>query len=376
MKLSLKHRDDQHHNNNDNLNPLITAKIPISILNHPFLTSISTNSLSSDLSFSLSSNFSSGPSLKLSYAPTSKATAQTQPPISLSLKSGLGFFGSPDRSPLVFKAHFSLSSQNPAFSLHFKPQFGNFALKKTALSNQGTGSDSEPIKALNLGSASVENGCLRDGSSSIWQDVKLEPCGNGVDGFSGPKEAEGSGLFTGIALMARTVFPVRKNLVVNMRWGVNLPSDLGGTKMPYLTVNKIGIERVEPEPEPEPEAGNKAIIESVSGDSDSEKLKGLCAWMSRDLEVIQRENREMKWSLAEMKRLGVPPRNDSPPPKPSMGSVGPKATPGESSGDFEGWKKRKKSGKEDKSAKREVKKPSDLEAELQRAIEAASVAGS
>jgi hypothetical protein len=137
MKLSLNLQDEPQIQN-----LILKAKLPISIFNQPFtsiFTTTAANSIS-DLTFALSTNFPSGPSLKLTYTPSTTTTTTTATtavsPLSLSLKSGLGLCGSPHNSPLVFSAHFSLSNSSPCvivptFSLQFKPNFGHFSLHKT-----------------------------------------------------------------------------------------------------------------------------------------------------------------------------------------------------------------------------------------------------
>ncbi|XP_062073696.1 uncharacterized protein LOC133777948 [Humulus lupulus] len=394
MKLSLKLQGDRHDQSTlHHQIPLVTAKVPISIFNQPFLTSVSTTptatttSPSSHLSFSLSSFFKSGPSLKFTYSPTSA----TSPPFSLSLKSGLGLFGSADESPLVFKAHFTFSSTNPSFSLHFKPQFGNFSLRKTTFSNPNGDrvSGSASVRDISLESGGLEDGFVPEGSSG-WQELKLEPCSgkNGVvggdsnEGKSGVytnggverslswKEPEKDGIFSGIAVMAKTVLPVTKRVTMNMRWGVGLPSNLG-SKLPCLTLNKIGIERVEEENEEEKNKNKKKSDESNV--SDLELLKGMCFWMKRDLELLEKENKEMKQSLEKM-QFGAPGkhfRGGS-----DNGGKIMQLPSGESTSEFEQWKKSKKTAKEE-NGKRDSKKSStnqtsDLESELEKAIKAAS----
>lgn len=181
-------------------------------------------------------------------------------------------------------------------------------------------------------------------------------------------------MLSGIAVMARTVFPVTKKVKMNMRWGVNFPTDLG-SKMPYLKLNKIGIERVEEGKEEEEKE------KSDVGAGDLELLKGMCFWMRRDLEVLERENREMKGSLEQMK-VGV-----SAPGGRSGGgkhlrfnpaAAAAKMPSGESSSEFERWR----SGKnvKEESGKEEPKKPAnqaaDLKSELERAIKAAATVSS
>jgi hypothetical protein len=393
MKLSLNLQDDRQIQN-----PLLKAKLPISILNQPFtsiLTTTTTNSIS-DLTLALSTNFPSGPSLRLTYTP-SITTAIS--PFSLSLKSGLGLFGSPHDSPLVFSAQFSLpnSSSNlilPSFSLQFKPQFGHFSLHKRT-----TTPSSNPNYDLNYGSQTTNrphlesgspsksepgNGFASDGSSG-WQELKLEPCnGKGKEGFVNHnyiddvygigfsperqlvwKYGNKRGFFSGVGVKAKTAFPLTKRLSMNLRWAVNFPGELG-TKMPYLIVNKIGIERVEELKEVKKEKSNESNL------GDLELLKGMCFWMTRDLEVLEAENREMKHYLENM-RLGILARNS----RKEINGVVKRVVPASSGnlGGFEQWRSNKNNG-EGNGHREELKKPAkkvtDLESELQKAIKAAS----
>jgi hypothetical protein len=403
MKLSLNFRDDPHQHQNQN--PIVKAKIPITIFNQPFIssTTATTGSTPSDLSFSLSTSFPSGPSLKLSYSPTPTPTASA--PFSLSLKSGLGIFGSPHNSPLVFSAHFSFSPTTtpvPTFSLHFKPQFGHFSLKRSTFSdprsNQISGPFSNGGDEVNFGSFSNGGANLDCGShsngefgngfvldrSSVWQEVKLEPCSS-KDGVTNPDYRENCGIhsnggigfvpekqlawknsgkdgfLSGVAVLARTVLPVTKRVMVNLQWGVNFPSDLG-KRMPYLTVSKIGIQRVQQVKEVEKNSG-----ESNAGDL--ELLKGMWFWMRRDLEVLEKENKEMNQDLEEMRtRISAKKfRGDS-------DGVRKKVSPpsSESSSAFEQWRSKKSGGEVNvqRESKKSLNQVSDMESELQRALKA------
>ena len=228
--------------------------------------------------------------------------------------------------------------------------------------------------------------------SSAWQELKLEPCSGKIGVVDGDSkvgnfgvysnggaerslawkesESEKDGFLSGIAVMARTVFPVTKRVAMNMRWGVNFPSNLG-SKMPYLTLNKIGIERIEEENEEKKKKKNKES-DKESSVSDLELLKGMCFWMRRDLELLEKENREMKQSLEQMK-FGVSGkhfRGGS-----DNGGKVMQLPSGESSSEFERWKNRKTVKEE--NGRRDLKnsnttQTSDLESELQKAIKAAS----
>ncbi|XLR22048.1 hypothetical protein HN51_068293 [Arachis hypogaea] len=377
MKLSLKFQgqDENHHH--------MTAKLPITIFNHPFLSTITASSSAtasgSDFCFSLSTNFPSGPSLKVSYFPTATSTATASLPFSLSLKSGLGLMGCPRHSPLVFSASFTLSPSYaplPSFFLHLKPQFGHFSLNKTVFSDAIP--PPEPTKPY-FATASLD----RNGSSSGWQEMKLEPFGardnnnhndriNDTPGTvfvpesekRNNRNGERRGVSAGVAVMARTVMPVTKGLLLNMRWGVNFPEDLG-LKMPYLTVNKIGLERVVEESKQENEYDKKG--------RDLQMLKEMCLWMKKDLEDAEKENREMKQLLDEIRVRSNGGGNGGRKVSHSQHS-----SPGSS--EFERWRS-KKSVRESNEKKEPPSPPppkqsvaSDVESELQKAIQAAAAA--
>uniref|UniRef100_A0A7N2N166 Uncharacterized protein n=1 Tax=Quercus lobata TaxID=97700 RepID=A0A7N2N166_QUELO len=334
MKLSLKFQENPNHHNqnqNPNQNPILKAKLPITIFNQPFISTTTTSS--SDLSFSLSTNFPSGPSLKLSYFPTTTTVSGSSSNNSRSYSNGVVSF-----------------------------DFGSFSNGKL-----GSGFASDEL--------------------SVWQELKLEPCSR-KDGFTNPeslkncgvdlnsgiglvserqlalKDSGKDGILHGVAVMARTVFPVTKRLTVNMRWGMNFPADLRKT-MPYLSVNKIGIERVEEVKEVVKNSGENNV-------GDLELLKGMCFWTRRDLESLEKENREMKQSLEEM-RLGISVkifRGES-------DVIGKKVLPptSESSSEFERWRSKKSGGEENgqRESKKSTNRVSDVESELQRAIKAASL---
>ncbi|KAM7256239.1 hypothetical protein ACFE04_011980 [Oxalis oulophora] len=404
MKLSLKLEDDN--------NPTLKAKLPLTIFNKPFTSSLTTTTPTpttttpKDVSFSLSTCFPSGPSLKLIYTPSSSSSSSsTNTPFCLSLKSGLGLFGSPNNSPLTFKANFSLSNNNnPSFSLHFKPKFGDFSLHRSV--NSGSGS----VIGEKLESGSASNGDLGNGfgsdskiDTSCWQEVKLETLSgaqnpyNNIDddssngfGFvpqnpllmrSSASGSKKGGVFPGVGVKARTVLPLTKRVSVNLRWGLNYNPNAVAMKMPYLTLHKIGIERIEEvKVEDKKSDGNSA--------GDVELLKGMCFWMKSDLEMMAKENREMVQCLEDMKSK-VAAKKNSYGKSDSIGATVSPILSDSSSNEFERW--RKKNGGEGNGQKelkkiaierngqtqRELKKPpgkpvSNVEAELQRAIQAAS----
>lgn len=203
-----------------------------------------------------------------------------------------------------------------------------------------------------------------DGSSG-WQELKLEPY-DVVVTERGLTEKNGAkhGLSPGVAVMARTVVPLTQGLSLNFRWGVNFPRN-SGLKLPYLTVSKIGLERVV-------EEVKQSKQNQDDSDGDKELLKGVCFWMKRDLENVEKENREMKRVLEEMK-VGV---STSYREASINGNVEKRLSPqlGEVSSEFQRWRSSKSDRQENEKKQQDKSQSiaSDLEAELQKAIKAAS----
>lgn len=366
MKISLKLQENNHqnHHHKPHQQPplLLRAKIPISIFNLPFLSHFSTTTTHpSDLSLSLSTNFPSFPSLKLSYA-AAASPAAAPPPLTLTLKSGTGLFGSPNNSPLVISAHFSFnpsnpSHPNPTFSLFLKPQLGSFSLRKSTCSHP------EPEPTITSEPTNPD-----DSNSFAFVPLETPVAAKEESNLKGS-------VFKGAQLAATTQMPVGKRVALNFRWWVNLTED----QMPVLRINKIGIHRVDDAVKDDAKSKNE---EAKSGELDS--LKSMCFWMKREVDVLTRVNREMKSELEEMRRAPPPPPRSSA----SYGGGGnvkegvrTKAMP--SVGSPSSATKQRKNGRGEENgngnAKKEVKKNGnlaiDVENELQRAIMAAAAAG-
>lgn len=189
-------------------------------------------------------------------------------------------------------------------------------------------------------------------------------------------------IFSGILVMARTELPVTKRLAVNLRWGVNVPGD-HGKQLPYLRVNKIGIERIDIDEVKD----EKVVKEKKSGSGELEMLKGICSWMRSELDDLRMENREIKNRLEEV-RLGNPMRNNRS-EEVRVGNHNGNGSYGGSGGGkklvpvvekgggggFEEWSK-KNGVVGEENGRKELKKNGNLkidgESELQRAIMAAS----
>ncbi|GAB2273581.1 hypothetical protein Dimus_015225 [Dionaea muscipula] len=379
MKLSLKLRDETHQK------PLLRAKVPVTILGLPFLSGVVAGD-TADLSFSLRTNFSSGPSFSFSYHPTASITnpvatttatgGSVAHPFSVSLKSGIGLFGSPRDSPLVFSTQFNLFSSNgsnpsltPSFSLLVKPQIGNFSLRKSTSSSNpgsvqrnGVQPDGEVSNVFGGPIAELAKGGFVLDKPLEWRDLtKVEAFG------------EKSGLFSGIFVTAKTSMPLTRRSLVNFRWGVNFAPENGGhgseVSRPVLVLNKIGLQRVEEVKRTE----EKVIVEGSNGDL--ELLKGMCGWMRREMDDLQRGNREIKQALEGIKlqgsncRIGGHERDSI-----TRRAV---SVPSESASDAEKWRTGKSSVQE--TGKRESQKSAtlatEMENELQRALKAASSSG-
>ncbi|XP_068634705.1 uncharacterized protein [Aristolochia californica] len=321
MKASLKLREERQ-------NPLLKAKIPVTVLGLPFVSGVTAGD-PSDLSFHIRTSSDAGPSLNFSYKPNDRFN-----PFGLTLKSGIGVLGSPDSSPLILSAHFSLIGRaNPSFSIQIRPQFGNFSLKRTALSSPLRSPSPSPVS-----DAFKENG----GNPAFLTDFK-----------------SASGFFSGVSVSANTELPVTKRAAVTFRWGVNFPEDLG-KHLPFLTFEKLSLGRVE---DAKPRIANNLPVKEEGGNV--EVLKGMYVWMGREVDALRRENQLIKESLEDLRsRLSM--RNER-----NVAVLAKKPPEHGDSGEFDRWSK-KKNGSGDATPSRIGTTASDVEAELKKAIKAAS----
>ena len=291
MKASLKFREDQK--------PLLRAKVPLSILGLPFQSGVIAGE-SKELTLNLGTFFESGPSIKIAYRPN-----DTWNPFSLVVKTGTGPFGSPISSSMLMSAEFNLIGRgNPSFMLHFKPQFGDFSIKKS----QSSVFDGKLVKSL--------NGAVPEDDSSI--EVVEKPFMNGassktalaVDSTAGTI----AGLFSGIEVAARTTLPVRGRAVVNFRWGVRVPAEVKSVgenpnpnpnptagisfqKIPFLVMNKIGIEHVDGGDSKKKKTSPDVNFPPASGD-----VAEACFTVKRQLEILHAENGLLKKAVEDLRR--------------------------------------------------------------------------
>ncbi|KAL5099092.1 hypothetical protein RYX36_003419 [Vicia faba] len=213
---------------------------------------------------------------------------------------------------------------------------------------------------------------FQDGCSSGWQNLNLEPYGhrndndnNVVAGSVVPdgKNSEKHGLSPCVAVMARTILPVTQGLLLKFRWGVNFPGNKSGLKIPYLTVNKIGLERMDEMKRDE--------LKSENREGDLQMVKDVCLWAKGDLEKVEKENKEMKRVLDEMKmRVSSGEGKLSNPKKHLSGESFQTQTRGNNNNNID----RKKNEKKQSNMAQNVVVVSDLESELEKAIKAAAAA--
>ncbi|KAG1362071.1 putative Retinoblastoma-associated protein [Cocos nucifera] len=283
MKASVKLRDEEHKS------PLLRAKFPVSALGFPLISSATAAGDPHDLIFHLRTALPGGPCLQLSYHPHPPSLLHS--PFSLTLKSGVGLWGSPDRSPLLISAHFSLPSGGgggvpiyPSFSIQIKPRIGDFSLKKTVVSSSSSSSNPNP-------------NTLKENGGGIYHPLPLAPR---------DRSCLEDLLSSDVALAATTTLPMTGRAALKLRWGVNFPAGTtavtvgagtGWRRLPYLTVDKISIEAVENEKR---EAKKPAMV--GIGDGDLEAMKGMCFWMRKEVEQLQMENTRIKDSIEQVWR--------------------------------------------------------------------------
>ncbi|XP_057982521.1 uncharacterized protein LOC131167697 [Malania oleifera] len=304
MKASLKFRDDQK--------PLFRAKVPLNILGLPFQSGIAAGE-SKELSLTLGTLFDSGPSLKVAYRPNDSSN-----PFSLVLKTGIGSYGSPNSASMTMSAEFNpLELGNPRFFLHFRPQLGDFSIKKTQSSVFN--------KKFGVGSQNSV-GSEDDGS---FEAVKspMSSCGYvmGHGGFPGKSmaglqlKAPAMGfienLFSGVEVGAKTVLPVRNGAILNCRWGLRFSEELRQAfgedvtkdrtagvslkKLPLLVLNKIGIEHSADKTLTSKESSQVGWPLNSPGTADLAAAEA-CFTAKRQLEILQAENGLLKKAMEDL----------------------------------------------------------------------------
>ncbi|OMO63074.1 hypothetical protein CCACVL1_22498 [Corchorus capsularis] len=292
MKASLKFREEKR--------PVLRAKVPLSILGLPFQSGIVAGE-SKELTLNLSTFFESGPSIKIAYRPNDAWN-----PFSLIVKTGTGPFGSPISSSMLMSAEFNLLGHgNPSFMLHFKPQFGDFSIKK---------SQSSVFDKV----VKPRNGVVMEEDSSI--EVVDSPVVNGGGGFFAEKRklaalntGDIAGILSGMQVAAKTVVPVKGKALVKCRWGMRIPAEIKSgvsgfsdptagisfRKIPFLVMDKIGIEHVDSSDAKQAiSTASKAVPELASNADVAEA----CYTVKRQLEALHTENGLLKRAVDDLRR--------------------------------------------------------------------------
>lgn len=277
MKASLKFREDQK--------PLVRAKIPISILGLPFLSGISAGD-SKELRLDLLTAFESGPSLRASYRPNDPSN-----PFTVSIKTGIGSFGSPAGAPMSMTAEFNVigGNSNPSFSVLFKPRFGDFSFKKSV----GSAVILPPEKNI----ADMETD-----ASAVWVET---PGLKKVNGMGAAGLGRGiSDLLTGVEVSAKSVLPLKSKAAVRFRWGVRVPPELRTAlaedrnralslgKLPLLVMSKISIEYL---------AEDKRKVKGDDVSKGANDVAEACMSVRKQLEAIQAENGMLRKAVDEIR---------------------------------------------------------------------------
>ncbi|KFK37083.1 hypothetical protein AALP_AA4G210600 [Arabis alpina] len=185
---------------------------------------------------------------------------------------------------MLMTAEFNLlGNRNPSFMLHFKPRFGDFEVRKSH-------SSSDLVKSV--------NGSVIEKESSI--EVVDFPT---VNGF---RTGDIAGLISGVDVAARTSMNLRGNAVVNFRWGIRVPKEFNPTdvislkKIPFLVMNKIGIEHVYGK---DTKLGNNPGRVSGLGLTGNADVAEMCLGVRRQMEELGKENLELKRSVEDLRRV-------------------------------------------------------------------------
>lgn len=385
MKASVKLRGEGK-------KPLIRAKLPITILGLPFVSAITAGN-AEELALHLGAYLSLGPSpssscsCKLSYRPNDEHRAFTLVLKTAGSGLGLGFCGSSASSPtsiedaasLSIAAEFNLSnSGNPSFFLRLKPRFGDLSFRKetccsssSSSSPHSTGLSSIPVhKKKRLEDVDRASQASEDDNSSMvlisgedlesHKDLALaaaaaevipppqreENKGNDNKGGGGGWRRRMSGLQENAKswnLFVRNVFPLGRNVVGLVQWGVRFPPTTNNifhsfgnqefsdssfsvrSFLPVLVMDKISIESVNPlrrrsllaaEPrhwyamEEAPSSSSKyglmmeeeqEGLSSTEQSCQAEHIAAMCCSLQHQLHILHSQNQVLKKTMDNMR---------------------------------------------------------------------------
>ncbi len=384
MKASVKVRGEGK-------KPLIRAKLPITILGLPFVSAITAGNaeelalhVGAYLALGPSPSSSSSCSCKLSYRPNDEHRAFTLVLKTTGSGLGLGFCGSSASSPttiedaasLSIAAEFNLSnSGNPSFFLRLKPRFGDLSFRKetccsSSSSPHSTGLSSIPVhKKKRLEDVDRASQASEDDNSSIvlisgadlesHKDLALaaaaavfpppqreENKGNDNKGGGGGWRRRMSWLQENAKswnLFVRNVFPLGRNVVGRVQWGVRFPPTTNNifhsfgnqessdssfsvrSFLPVLVMDKISIESVNPlrrrsllAAEPRhwyamEEASSSSSkyglmteeeqegLSSIEQSCQAEHIAAMCCSLQHQLDILHSQNQVLKKTMDNMR---------------------------------------------------------------------------
>lgn len=302
MKASLKFREEQR-------KPLFKAKVPLNILGLPFQSSLAAGD-SKELCLNLGTFFETGPAFRVAYRPNDPSN-----PFSLLVKTGIGHFGSPIDAPLTMSAEFDFSGgnsiSNPKFFLHFKPQFGDFSLKKSHQSAISVFSGEPKLNGHKNGVVLGHDD--EDGSLEV---IEKPPAGEFYSGVNGgkmtvlPLRSSVEEAVAGVEMGAKTVLPIRNGAVMKLRWGMKLPEGLENVfanprariwprGIPQLKLNKIGIEHVARDDRRKDEVG-KVVVGPPQQQGGADVAEA-CFGLKRQMEMVRAENALLGKALEDLR---------------------------------------------------------------------------
>lgn len=286
---------------------MFRAKIPLNVLSLPFQSGVVAGE-SKELSLNLSTFFDAGPTFKIAYRPN-----DAQNPFSFICKTGIGHFGSPISSPFTMSAEFNfVGNQNPTFFIHFKPKFGDFAIKKWHSSSVL----SKKIDPKLNGSVSTDGVTVL--GTRYFEESGLFPKAGKISVLPVESAATAAAAATsvmenvlsGAKVKATTALHLMNRAVVSSRWGLRFPpasvaDDVGDAvivpknertagisfrRFPMLLMDKISIEHVSKE--------KSARDSNLDASSD---VAETCLNMKKQLEIIQAENSLLRRALEDMR---------------------------------------------------------------------------
>ncbi|XP_021769904.1 uncharacterized protein LOC110734168 [Chenopodium quinoa] len=207
------------------------------------------------------------------------------------------------------------SSSNPRFSLHFKPHFGDFSIKK---SHSSSSLSLSPFNSINRNDTvfEAEDNSLEmvekpivDADTGDYFSVKNPNSESKITTL--PLKSSVERAVDGMELGAKTVLPIKNGAVLKLRWGVKIPegfkslmknptAKMSPRGIPQLVLNKIGIEHVAKE---DRKVGPNEVVGlgPYGGGVSGADLAETCFTVKRQLETLRSENAVLGKALDDLK---------------------------------------------------------------------------